>query len=46
MSARAVYQRVGRYLKKGVPLKNLPAFEDWKWLAQYAEDLKTSAKRR
>ncbi len=46
MKARAVWQRVQRYRKKGVPLKDLKPIENWEWLAQFADALKASIKRR
>jgi hypothetical protein len=44
MSGRAVWQRVRRYRKRGVPLKDLPAFESWEWLAQFADDLRAKGR--
>lgn len=45
MTARAVHQRVSRYIDHGVRLKPLPAFESWEWLAEYAKELETETGR-
>ena len=45
MTARAVHQRVSRYIDNGVKLKPLPAFESWEWLAEYAKELQAKGSR-